>query len=69
MLEVVRQPGQPGKPRVFPWDEMEVGEHFIVQGRTVDGFTGTLAYANKSRAPKRFTSRDNLCGVTVRRVE
>ena len=58
-----------GAKRKWPWDELAVGEHFIVEDRTLNSFTGTLAYANRSREPKRFRSRIVGKDLEVRRVK
>ena len=59
MLDAGHYPtrGSRGAKRKFPWDELALDEHFIVPKRTLSSFTGTLQYADRSRAPKRFRSR------------
>jgi len=58
-----------GAKRKFPWDEMEVGETFIITGRKMASFGGTLSYANASRYPKKFRSRTVGADLEVRRVK
>lgn len=60
---------KPGPKLKFPWDDVAVGEHFIVEDRTLNSFTGTLAYANRSREPKQFRSRTVGNNLEVRRVK
>jgi hypothetical protein len=58
-----------GAKRKFPWDETDVGQHFIVKDRTAMSFGGTLAYANESREPKRFRCRTVGPDLEIRRVK
>ena len=69
MAEVGEYPprSRGGAKRKYPWDEMAVGEHFTVRNRTLSSFTGTLAYANASREPRRFRSRKVGENLEIRR--
>ena len=58
-----------GAKRKYPWDEMEVGETFTLVNRKMASFSGTLAYANASRHPKKFRSRKIGADLEVRRVK
>lgn len=69
MLDRGYEPKKPGAKRKYPWDELEVGEMFVVENRTMSNFTGTLAYANASRGPKKFRSRTVGADLEVRRVK
>jgi len=60
---------KPGRKLTFPWDSMAVGDTFTVENRTVRSFTGTMAYANESRAPKRFRSKTIGDNIEIRRVK
>ena len=61
--------GTSGIKRKFPWDELEAGETFTVENRTPSGFSGTLRYANESRAPKKFGTRTVGKDLIIRRVK
>lgn len=61
--------GTSGIKRKFPWDELDVGETFTVENRTPSGFSGTLRYANESRAPKKFGTRTVGKNLVIRRVK
>ncbi len=61
--------GTSGIKRKFPWDELEVGEKFTVENRTLSSFSGTLRYANESRAPKKFGTRTIGKNLEVRRAK
>lgn len=58
-----------GAKRKYPWDELEVGETFEVKQKSVYDFCSTLGYANRSRAPKRFTSKSRGPDLIIRRVK
>lgn len=58
-----------GAARKYPWDELGVGETFVLGGFKVSQFGGTLAYANASRFPKMFRSRRVETGIEIRRVK
>jgi hypothetical protein len=58
-----------GAVRKFPWDEMKVGESFIIANRKMASFGGTLSYANASRYPKKFRSRTIGPDLQVMRVK
>lgn len=60
---------KPGAKLKFPWDELAVHGDFVVEGRSVASFSGTLHYANNSRRPKRFISRTVGNNLEVRRVK
>ena len=57
-----------GAKRKYPWDELEVGETFTEKDRTMSSFSGALAYANGSRAPKKFRSRTVGADLEIRRI-
>lgn len=61
--------GTSGIKRKFPWDELDVGENFVVEGRTLSSFSGTLRYANESRAPKKFGTRTVGKNLEIRRIK
>ncbi len=70
MLDRTYEPRiKPGAKRKFPWDEMAVGESFIVHNRLMASFGGTLSYANSSRFPKKFRSRTIGPDLQVMRVK
>lgn len=58
-----------GRPCQYPWDEMAVGESFIVEGRTSSSFSGSMAHANNTRAPKRWKLRTDGANLEIRRVK
>lgn len=58
-----------GAKRKHPWDEMAVGQTFTLVNRKQSTFSGTLAYANASRHPKKFRSRVVGADLEVRRVK
>ena len=58
-----------GAKRKYPWDEMAVGETFILRDRKMASMGSALHYANQSRAPKKFRSRTIGADLEVRRVK
>lgn len=60
---------KPGAKLKYPWDTLAVGETFPVAGRNSSSFSGTLRYANQSRAPKKFGTRTVGDGLEIRRVK
>lgn len=71
MLDGVFYPSRTasGAKRKYPWDEMDVGETFILIGRKMSSMASALHYANQSRAPKKFRSRTVGADLEVRRVK
>jgi hypothetical protein len=57
-----------GAARKYPWDELEVGETFVLKDRKMSSMASVLYYANQSRAPKKFRSRTVGADLEIRRV-
>lgn len=59
-----------GRPPKYPWRTMEVGESFLVHGRTLHSL---LNDARRYYRPRRFRTKKVMCkgvvGVRVWRVE
>lgn len=53
----------------YPWNDMEIGDSFFVQGAKVETFYTLTATQNKKDASKRFIARKVEDGVRVWRVE
>jgi uncharacterized protein (DUF2249 family) len=52
----------------FPWDSMEVGDSFFVEGTKRTSMSSNITQINATRAPKKFTQRSVEGGVRVWRV-
>jgi hypothetical protein len=57
-----------GRPCVYPWAEMEIGDSFFVSHKTKRSF-GTQVYQAAKRLGKSFALREETHGVRVWRTE
>ena len=69
MLNLGYEPKKPGAKRKYPWDELEVGESFVLENRKMSSIGSAMDYANQSRSPKRFVSRTIGNDLEIRRVK
>jgi len=60
-------PGRTGRPAIYPWDGMDVGDSFFVAGKTSQNLVAPAAFQAKSRGWK-FTTRTQDGGVRVWRT-
>lgn len=60
-------PGPSGKNKKYPWDSMEVGDSFFVEGATVSKMAGNITH-QKRRLGWRFSQRRQNGGVRVWRL-
>ncbi len=58
-----------GEPELFPLNELEVGQSFLVTGRSHNGVSTHISVAKRYLAPKRFTTREMTSGTRVWRIE
>lgn len=55
-------PHPKGRIPKYPWDDLDVGDSFLVHAKTG---SGNLKYANFKYAPKHFLSRKTTEGIRV----
>lgn len=60
--------GRQGRKQIYPWDDMEVGDSFKVQGKSQKDLSPSASFAGKRRG-KKFSARNVDGGVRVWRVE
>ena len=61
----------PDKRSVYKdiWDNMDVGDSFLVPPESKVTIRSSVYYANKKHSPKRFTIRTIESGVRIWRIE
>jgi hypothetical protein len=61
------RPQRASKPSKYPWDQMEIGDSFLVPGKTTAEMSGRVRYAEKTTGFC-FTSRSTPEGCRIWRV-
>jgi hypothetical protein len=61
------KPQRASKPSKYPWSEMEIGDSFMVEGKTTAQMSGRVRYAEKTTGFA-FTSRSVEGGCRIWRV-
>lgn len=48
------KPFRPGKPPIYPWEDMEIGDSFVAPSKV----KSSVVAANRRHSPMKFTCRD-----------
>lgn len=62
-------PSRSGFHSKYPWEEMEVGDSFMMEGKTNTSAHGHCYQWNKKLAPKKFVARKIEGGCRVWRIK
>lgn len=66
-VPIPKLPGRHGRPAIYQWHKMEIGDSFFVAGKSAQE-TGLASQGNKQCAPKRFIARTVEGGTRVWRI-